>query len=158
MDVLQGEIAELRRDGVLGRRMERETLQSEMVELMREQPESPQRSEREGRRRLSSMPQVPLAAPNVTAHTNTTNPGANDEPTLGTNPLFSGITHRAAADINAARRVLFSPPFGSHQAYADFAFNRLPPGMSPDETINALRRVVVQLAAGLDTMERRNEV
>ncbi|OCF39085.1 hypothetical protein I317_07109 [Kwoniella heveanensis CBS 569] len=86
-----------------------------------------------------------------------------------------GITERAAADLAHSHhhRSFVAPSFGSHQSYADWAFNRLyPQGQgqgqshqpqdqtltSLDEVISALRGVVIHLAAGLDTMERRNEV
>jgi hypothetical protein len=53
-----------------------------------------------------------------------------------------------------------APSFGAQQSYADFAFTRLvPPGMGGlDEVISGLRGVVLHLAAGLDTLERRSEV
>ncbi|WVR00288.1 hypothetical protein IAU59_007431 [Kwoniella sp. CBS 9459] len=89
-----------------------------------------------------------------------------------------GITARAAADLAHSHnpRSFVAPSFGSHQSYADWAFNRLylqgqayglnqgngqAQGQSLtalDEVISALRGVVVHLAAGLDTMERRHEV
>jgi hypothetical protein len=82
-------------------------------------------------------------------------------------PLASdhpNVTPRAAADMNAATgRNLFTPSFGSHQSFADWAFNRLST-TSPisaaglDVVIAGLRSVLIHLAAGLDTMERRNEV
>lgn len=79
-------------------------------------------------------------------------------------PEHSNVTPRAAADMNAAAgRNLFTPSFGSHQSFADWAFNRLST-TSPisaaglDEVIAGLRSVLIHLAAGLDTMERRNEV
>jgi hypothetical protein len=74
------------------------------------------------------------------------------------------VTPRAAADMNAAAsRNLFTPSFGSHQSFADWAFTRLSTTSTTsaaglDEVISGLRSVVVHLAAGLDTMERRNEV
>nr|ODN99961.1 E3 ubiquitin-protein ligase NRDP1 [Cryptococcus depauperatus CBS 7855] len=69
----------------------------------------------------------------------------------------------AAARPNLAHyhhRSLIAPSFGSHQSYADWAFNRLSgnSGGGWDDVMNRLRGVVVQLAAGLDSMERRNEV
>jgi hypothetical protein len=79
-------------------------------------------------------------------------------------PEHPNVTPRAAADMNAATgRNLFTPSFGSHQSFADWAFNRLST-TSPisaaglDEVIAGLRSVLIHLAAGLDTMERRNEV
>lgn len=77
-------------------------------------------------------------------------------------PPPPGITPRAAADF-AAPRSLFSPSFGSRQSYADWAFNHLAdPAPSTlvgfEAAVTRLKRVVLQLAAGLDTMERRNEV
>ncbi|RXK36970.1 hypothetical protein M231_05734 [Tremella mesenterica] len=72
----------------------------------------------------------------------------------------SNITPRAAADLRASRgsRELFTPSFGSHQSYADFAFNRLSELRNVPDITEALRSVVGHLAAGMDTMERRNEV
>ncbi|WWD03579.1 hypothetical protein V865_001633 [Kwoniella europaea PYCC6329] len=69
-----------------------------------------------------------------------------------------GITARAAADL-AHHRSMIAPSFGSHQSYADWAFNRLSSNNMPsvEDTIHALRASVLQLAGGMDTMERRNE-
>lgn len=77
-------------------------------------------------------------------------------------PPPAGITARAAADF-AAPRSLFSPSFGSRQSYADWAFHHLSDPMPStlaalEVAVSRLRRVVLQLASGLDTMERRNEV
>jgi hypothetical protein len=57
-------------------------------------------------------------------------------------------------------RAMFTPSFGSHQSYADYAFSRLAPaGLAGlDEMVSGLRGVAVHLAAGLDTLERRSEV
>ncbi|WWD19531.1 hypothetical protein CI109_103992 [Kwoniella shandongensis] len=75
---------------------------------------------------------------------------------------FGGVTPRAAADLarHAQAGSVLTPSFGSHQSYADWAFGRLS-GLSSaslDEVIDRLRSAIVGLAAGMDTMERRNEV
>nr|XP_019044268.1 hypothetical protein I302_07552 [Kwoniella bestiolae CBS 10118]OCF23198.1 hypothetical protein I302_07552 [Kwoniella bestiolae CBS 10118] len=72
---------------------------------------------------------------------------------------YQGITARAAADL-AHHRSMVAPSFGSHQSYADWAFNRLSSNNMPsvEDAIHALRASVLQLAGGMDTMERRNEV
>jgi hypothetical protein len=77
-------------------------------------------------------------------------------------PPPNGFTPRAAADF-AASRSLFSPSFGSRQSFADWAFHHLTDPTPPtlvalEAVVGRLKRVVLQLAAGLDTMERRNEV
>ncbi|WWC64460.1 uncharacterized protein I303_107070 [Kwoniella dejecticola CBS 10117] len=72
---------------------------------------------------------------------------------------YPGVTARAAADL-AHQRSMVAPSFGSHQSYADWTFNRLSSHNMPniEDAIMALRDSVLQLAGGIDTMERRNEV
>jgi hypothetical protein len=66
---------------------------------------------------------------------------------------------------------MFSPSFGSHQTFADWAFQRLSDiprnldggvggggAVSTDEMVLEMRAVLLHLASALDSMERRNEV
>jgi len=92
--------------------------------------------------------------------------------TTGTSPSFDpafpaweGITHRAAADIQARERplipaadVLGAPPVRRRRTFADQVFDRLPAGMPVDQAVRRLMRVSAQLAEGMDSMERRNEM
>ena len=78
-------------------------------------------------------------------------------------PLPSGqdAPGAPASEARTSRlgRRMFTPSFGSHQTFADYAFARLSETpRTVGESLDALTRVVGHLAAGMDTMERRNEV
>ena len=69
------------------------------------------------------------------------------------------ITNRAANDMRiASNRSQLFPPTAPINSVADYAFQQLSPDASTDESIAALRSVAVRLAAGIDQMERRQEV
>lgn len=69
---------------------------------------------------------------------------------------------RPPAPVLGNGRNMFSPSFGSHQTFADWAFQRLsdiPRGTDGgDELVLEMRAVLLHLASALDSMERRNEV
>lgn len=59
------------------------------------------------------------------------------------------------------QRFLVAPSVGSHQSYADWAFNQLSGNagnLGWEEVTNGLKAVVIQLVSALDNTERRNEV
>ncbi|WVQ73093.1 hypothetical protein IAR50_002656 [Cryptococcus sp. DSM 104548] len=115
-----------------------------------------------GSPRPETLPLPPSPSPitptlsNPTPGPATPTPAARNPPPLS----FRSSLPNARPDLTH-QRSLTAPSFGSHQSYADWAFNRLGgsnTGGGWDEVLNALRGVVVQLAAGMDSMERRNEV
>lgn len=69
---------------------------------------------------------------------------------------------RPPAPVLGNGRNMFSPSFGSHQTFADWAFQRLsdvPRGTDGGEDlVLEMRAVLLHLASALDSMERRNEV
>ncbi|OXG29375.1 E3 ubiquitin-protein ligase NRDP1 [Cryptococcus neoformans Bt15] len=80
-----------------------------------------------------------------------TSPNISILPSGGARPDLAPHHHRS----------IVAPSFGSHQSYADWTFSRLSGNAGNvgwEEVINGLRTVVIQLASGLDSMERRNEV
>lgn len=80
-----------------------------------------------------------------------TSPNISILPAGGARPDLAPHHHRS----------IVAPSFGSHQSYADWTFSRLPGNAGNvgwEEVINGLRTLVIQLASGLDSMERRNEV
>ncbi|KAL7418483.1 hypothetical protein Q5752_006941 [Cryptotrichosporon argae] len=75
-------------------------------------------------------------------------------------PADGGITTRAAADMRALdaggpARELLAPP---RRNYADWTLGRLARRAGDGGDVDAVRAAVVQLAAGLDAVERRTEV
>ncbi|WWC71894.1 uncharacterized protein I206_105853 [Kwoniella pini CBS 10737] len=101
---------------------------------------------------------IPANQSDQSNHTPTT-PNSPSHASPQTQAAYPGVTTRAAADL-ARQRSMVIPTFGSHQSYADWTFNRLSSSNMPNiqDAIHALRDSVCQLAGGLDTMERRNEV
>jgi hypothetical protein len=67
---------------------------------------------------------------------------------------------RPPAPVLGNGRNMFSPSFGSHQTFADWAFQRLSdvPNGPGNELVLEMRAVLLHLASALDSMERRNEV
>ncbi|KAE8539436.1 hypothetical protein D1P53_004537 [Cryptococcus gattii VGV] len=83
-------------------------------------------------------------------------------------PAISSVPPSISVQSGGARpdlshhhqRSLVAPSFGSHQSYADWAFNQLSENagnLGWEEVTNGLKAVVIQLASALDNMERRNE-
>ena len=74
-------------------------------------------------------------------------------------PHIDRLTTRAAADMSAARnRALVLPSLSANGSFADLAFNALPSDQPVEATVRALRTTVMQLAAGMDHLDRRHEV
>ncbi|WWC91595.1 uncharacterized protein L201_006541 [Kwoniella dendrophila CBS 6074] len=103
---------------------------------------------------------IPTLQPSIPI-SNTSSPISplSSSSTRYTDALYSGITARAAADLSH-QRSLVALSFASHQSYADWAFNRLSSHnmLNVEDAVQALRSSIIQLAGGMDTMERRNEV
>ncbi|TYJ58444.1 hypothetical protein B9479_000650 [Cryptococcus floricola] len=115
-----------------------------------------------GSPRPEALPLPPSPTPVTPTLTNPTPGPATPTPARNPQRLSFGSSLPTTRPDMTHQRSLVAPSFGSHQSYADWAFNRLggsDTGVgSWDDVLNALRGVVVQLAAGLDSMERRNEV
>ena len=84
-----------------------------------------------------------------------------------TSPVWAGITHRAAADIQASSQppqLLSSPDLlNSSLAYrprsfADDVISRLPTGLPVNTALPALIESTARLAAEMDRMERRGQM
>lgn len=81
-------------------------------------------------------------------------------------PTWAGITPRAAADIQARQRPLIrspnllGPPTSMRwrRTFGDRVFDQLPPDMPVDQAVRHLMHVSAELAEGMDSMERRNEM
>lgn len=122
----------------------------------RRQPDDPPRSAQPFLPPSTSRPST--AGPTVSG----TAASPHSSPRASRRDNESGMTERAAADMTVSRS-LFSPSFGSQQSYADRAFHHLsepvPSTLAAlQSSVTRLRHVVMQLASGLDRMERRNEV
>ena len=81
------------------------------------------------------------------------------EPAGGLPTASLALSHNAQVPSAYSRHRGLSPSV-ERQRYADWAFGRLSSSqtISLDGVVAGLRSVVLHLAAGLDTMERRNEV